>query len=211
MKTKITKNKTIRKTLLTVFLTVAVTMSGCEKSDLLSPDASSSTINPDRSSLVSAAGSAQSATRANENGNRPGQKYPIIASKVFKFLPDSNFYKGGTLTLGRGNGSNFHVNDSALVPPDSIPWGTDVTINMRVDFDTENGELVFTFGPHGSTFLIPARIKLHYKDLGIDRPHLYYIDEDGNYIPQVPDDINLKKRFMIINVHHFSRYALARS
>lgn len=206
MKTKIKKNEIIRKVLLAVFLAFAVALMGCENSDPVSPMQA-----PESLSTQNSPATQQSLLKGRQSSRRPGQQYPIIASKVFKFLPGSNFYKGGTLMIGRGTGSNFHVNDGALVPPDSIPWGSDVTITMQVDYDEENGELLFTFGPHGSTFLTPARIRLHYNQLGVDKADLYYIDDDGNYIPQVPDDINFKKHFMDIYVHHFSRYALARS
>lgn len=105
----------------------------------------------------------------------------------------------------------FQVGDSALVPPDSIPFGEDVTIDMQVDFDPATKNMQFTFGPHGTRLERPAHINLHYQDMGIERPKLYYIDEAGNQIPQTPDDIDVKKRFMIIYIHHFSRYILAHS
>ncbi len=203
---KIKKNEKIRGVLLAVFLAFAVALMGCENNDPLSSMPASESF-----SAQSSPATQQGLLKDRQSARRSGQQYPIIASKTFKFLPDSNFYSGGTLMIGRGTGSSFHINDGALVPPDSIPWGSDVTITMRVDYDEENGELLFTLGPHGSTFQTPARIRLHYNQLGVDKADLYYIDDDGNYIPQVPDDINLKKHFMDIYVHHFSLYALARS
>jgi hypothetical protein len=49
---------------------------------------------------------------------------------------------------------------------------------------------------------------LDYKDLNIETPQLYYIDENGNYIPQQPDDIDVTNKNMILYIDHFSRYAI---
>ena len=67
-------------------------------------------------------------------------------------------------------------------------------------------ELIYEFGPHGSTFDPPAAIYFHYKGCN---PRLYYIAEDGSYVAQQPDDIDTMHQWLIIRVHHFSRYAVA--
>ena len=80
---------------------------------------------------------------------------------------------------------------------------------MNVDYDQVKNELIFEFGPHGCQFSPAARVKLDYNPLGINIATLYYIDENGNYIEQTPDYININKKYMMINLDHFSRYAVA--
>ena len=65
------------------------------------------------------------------------------------------------------------------------------------------------FGPSGSQFSPAAVIELNWKDLGVDSAKLYYIEENGNYIEQTPDNIDFQGKTMMIQVNHFSRYALA--
>ena len=79
---------------------------------------------------------------------------------------------------------------------------------MLVERDSVNNELTFTFDPHDCQFNPSARVYLNYKDLGIDVPVLYYIDENGNYIQQNPDEIDVTNRNVILYIDHFSRYAI---
>ena len=75
--------------------------------------------------------------------------------------------------------------------------------------NTESNELVFSFGPSGCQFSPAAQVKLSWKDLDIEMPTLYYIDNNGEYIEQQPADISTRGSWMLINIHHFSRYAFA--
>ncbi len=71
-----------------------------------------------------------------------------------------------------------------------------------------NGDLVFTFGPHGSLFHPPVELRLDwskFKDLGT--PDLYYIQDDGDYALQKPDHVDTQGKFVILYLDHFSRYA----
>ncbi len=116
-------------------------------------------------------------------------------------------YKKGQINLGQG--SKMTIPKKALTPPPGTPLGDDVTITMSVDYDAQSNELNFEFGPHGSTFDPPVELRLRYSELGNQIPYLYYIDEDGNYIEQTPDDVDIQGQFVILYLHHFSRYALS--
>ncbi len=143
-----------------------------------------------------------------DQGTRIGV-FPIHALKTFSLIPGTHLYSGGTLQMGNGNGSNFHVFDSSLTPPPGHPEGGAVTIEMTVDLDSLNKELIFTFGPSGCKFVPAARITLTYNILGVVNPVLYYIKPNGQYVRQTPDYIDIKHQFMYIYVDHFSRYAIA--
>ncbi len=144
----------------------------------------------------------------NRRARAKRRSFDRVVSRDFIFQPSEGYYGGGTLKVG-GHGSHFHVFDNSLTPPPNVAMGDTVTIIMAVEHDREKNELQFTFGPHGSQFDPPARIKIDYRVLGIDDPTLFYIDENGNYLEQTPDHINLQKKFMLLDVDHFSRYAVA--
>ena len=110
--------------------------------------------------------------------NKPSTQeapYPQYDSQLIRFHAPTNHYRGGNLDLP--NGASFNIQGGALIPPPEIPWGEEVTITMLCEKDTVNNELTFTFGPSGCQFGSGARIFLDYKDLGIDKALLYYIDE----------------------------------
>ena len=118
-------------------------------------------------------------------------------------------YESAKLELA--NGSVFKLKEGSLTPPPGTKARRPVTLTMEVDFDQAKNELVFTFGPHGSQFSPRAEICLNWRDLGINKAKLFYIDENGNYIQQNPDQMDVKDKKMYLYVDHFSRYALAHS
>jgi hypothetical protein len=107
------------------------------------------------------------------------------------------------------NGSMFQLSHGSLTPPPGTPSQQAVTLTMSCERDSAGKELLFTFGPSGSQFNPPAMVTLSWKDLNVEIPKLYYIDRDGNYIEQTPDDISVRGKWLRIYVHHFSRYAIA--
>jgi len=140
---------------------------------------------------------------------KPGTQeapYPQYDSQLIRFHAPTNHYRGGNLDLP--NGASFNIQGGALIPPPEIPWGEEVTITMLCEKDSVKNELIFTFGPSGCQFGSGARIFLDYRDLGMDRALLYYIDENGNYILQSPDYIDYEQKRMTIYISHFSRYAI---
>lgn len=145
-------------------------------------------------------------TLTKRNNDTP-MVYPQSGSTTIKFSSKKNQYNGGNICLLPSR-SVFDLDGGSLTPPPSIPWGDPVTITFEVDKDTVTNELIFTFGPHGSQFSPAARIILDWSDLGIEVPTLYYIDENGNYIEQIPEHIDVRGQKMTIYVDHFSRYAL---
>ena len=130
------------------------------------------------------------------------KNYAFSGSKTLKFKKGA--YKGGKIQLDQG--SKLTIAKNSLTPPPGTPEGAKVTITMNVEL--VNGELIFTFGPHGCQFDPPAELRIDYSDLGVELPDLYYI-ENGEYIKQAPDHIDTQGRFMLLNFDHFSRYAVA--
>ena len=114
-----------------------------------------------------------------------------ISEEGFQRLIDLNNderdgnYQGGFFTLP--NGSKFDLAHGSLTPPPEFTWGDPVTVTMTVEIDTIKNELLFTFGPSGSSFSPPAAITFDWHDLGIEKAALYYIDSSGDYIKQAPE------------------------
>ncbi len=133
--------------------------------------------------------------------------YPQHIWKTYKYRNQGIGYAGGNMKVN--GGSTFHLEDGAIIPPPDIPFGDDVRIDMTVDKDKTTGEMTFTFGPHGCQFDPPAEVWFDWKDLHIDIAKLYYIDDNGNYILQTPDAIDIQGKRMKLYIQHFSRYALA--
>ena len=139
----------------------------------------------------------------------PGGKYPQMTTCSSGYFKNWGQYKGSNCRLE--NGSFFEFYNGALTPPADIPFGETVTITMRADKDPVTGELVYTFGPSGCHFDEPAILWLDYSDLGTDAATLYYLDNDGNRIEHLPDNIDFYNKRMCIYIDHFSRYAVAYS
>lgn len=174
-------------------LVFAVTMNfnGCTEKSPLSSDQT------DSSTVVLSKGKPSGGGEVN---------YPLYGSHVYRFWSAHNIYRGGTLNMA--DGSFFQLVKDALTPPSDIPRGEDVTITMTTERHPVKNELIFTFGPSGSQFQPSGKVYLNYKTLGIEIPKFYYIDENGNYIEQTPDDIDVTNRSLILYVDHFSRYAI---
>ncbi len=182
-----------------VSITALVFIFGCDKSNLTSPAPLSTDQVTDAESLG----------KKKPGGSPP--EYPIFGSETFSFWNARNGYRGGTINLA--DGSIFILTRLSLTPPPEIPWGDDVTITMLAEKKKHQGKdhLVFTFGPSGCQFNSQAKVILDYKHLNLVDPSavvLYYIDENGNYIQQQPDDVDVTNTDVIIYIDHFSRYAI---
>jgi hypothetical protein len=149
----------------------------------------------------------------NNDVNNTGSQYnwPVVESYTYEFNTALGYYNGGKISFGSENRSKFEIEPGALTPPSYIPWGDPVTITMEINYDSTARRLDFTFGPHGAQFSPRAEVKIDYRALDVDIPKLYYIDDNGNYILQQPDQIDANKRWLIIKIDHFSRYALIHS
>jgi len=112
-------------------------------------------------------------------------------------------YLGGRIALSQG--SRFELPEGALTPPAEL-YGQNVTLTMAVVQDEANNELLFEFGPHGSTFEPAATVWFHYAG---SNPQLFYIEDDGTYTEQKPDEVDMVNGWLKLNIRHFSRYALA--
>ena len=133
--------------------------------------------------------------------------YPQFGTYTFYYWKPKDAYRGGTLVCP--NGTLLDLTACSLNPPPEIPWGQDVTIAATIDRDDIKNELIFEFGPEGCKFSPSAKVFLDYGDLGSGIPTFFYIDDNGNYIEQEPDDIDLTNKKVILYIDHFSRYAVA--
>jgi len=124
-------------------------------------------------------------------------------STTCRYQKRQNRYLGGKIVLSQG--SQFEVLNYSLTPPAEL-MGQNVTVTMTVVQDAANNKLLFEFGPHGSTFEPAATVWFHYPG---SNPKLYYIEDDGNYTEQKPDEIDLVHGWLKLKINHFSRYALA--
>lgn len=136
-----------------------------------------------------------------------GLKLPIYEEKVVRFDFDNSQYLGAIMRLPGGN--SFRIPRGSLIPPAGTAYGEDVTVSILIEKDVVNNELIFTFGPSGCQFSPDARIWLSWKALGGTNPRLYYIDDNGNRIPQTPVEIDYRHKKLKIFISHFSRYGLA--
>ncbi len=124
-------------------------------------------------------------------------------STTCRYQKRQKSYLGGKIVLSQG--SQFEVLNHSLTPPADL-MGQNVTLTMAVVQAAANNELLFEFGPHGSTFEPAATIWFHYEG---SNPQLFYIENDGTYTEQKPDEVDVVNGWLKLNVHHFSRYAVA--
>lgn len=165
-----------------------------------------------------AAGSSDPGLLAKSEGGSPAafnksdqinNAYPQSVAQEIRSINRSGKYLGGQLMLA--NGSSFSFDAGALTPPAGYRAGQSVTITMLAERDQATGDLVFTFGPSGSSFDPPAELWLSWKDLGAGPVKLYYLNNDGSRSEQTPDDIDVVGQRLLLRIHHFSRYAIAHS
>ena len=135
-----------------------------------------------------------------------GGTFLRCAELTLRYHQKHGYYHGGNVNLGRG--SNLRISNAALTPPPGTPSGTDVTVTMMAEKSASGDEIIFTFGPSGCQFDPPARIKLSWEELNVALPVLYYIDDNGTYMPMAPGHIDVQDKYLTIDVHQFSRYAL---
>ncbi len=124
-------------------------------------------------------------------------------STTCRYQKRQKSYLGGKIVLSQG--SQFEVFNNSLTPPADL-MGQNVTLTMAVVQAAANNELLFEFGPHGSTFEPAATIWFHYEG---SNPQLFYIQDDGAYTEQKPDEVDVVNGWLKLKVHHFSRYAVA--
>ncbi len=205
------------KVLSIALFSAAIVFSSCSKTDPIS------SLSDDNSSVTTISIDKKTNNNGNGNGNGGGTgsvnsanngsslQFPIVASKTFKYSNVLGGYRGGKLSFSLDGRSKLDLPDNALTPPPGTPLGADVTITAEVDFDSVRNEFVFTFGPHGCQFDPQVEIKLDIRGMDLNMPQLYYIQDDGTYTLEQPDQVDSNWRWLKINVNHFSRYALARS
>ena len=135
-------------------------------------------------------------------------QYPQASETIVYYIKKQKAYDGAALKLP--NGSTFVIEYQTLIPPSHL-YGNDITVTMQVEKNELNNELIYSFGPSGCQFDPPAELWLRWADLGSDYATLYYLDDAGNRIEHLPDNIDQYDRKMNIRIDHFSRYAMAYS
>ena len=126
----------------------------------------------------------------------------IEGSKVVRYLKRRGIYKWGLINIA--SGSQFQWAEGSLTPPPELA-GKDVTLTMKITTNGNN-ESVFEFGPSGCKFEPAATIWFHYAG---SNPTLYYINDDGTYVEQQPDEVDPERQWIMLKINHFSRYAVA--
>jgi len=185
--------------ILLVALLILILLS-CEQSETLSPFESENTEGTSNSLITSPF------AKPVPPVDPSTELYPQIGWHVYKYWKAQDSYRGGTLNMP--NGTFFQLIAGSLIPPSPNDWGTNIKVHMEIEKNESTNELIFTLGPAGCTFNPAAKIYLSYDQLNIDAPVLYYIDNNGNYIEQEPDEIDLTKKSIILYIDHFSRYAI---
>lgn len=134
--------------------------------------------------------------------------FPLQASAISKY--SNGTYNGTSVNIPLA--SMFKFDNGALTPPPGTPVGADVEITMVVDLVRYRGDdyLTFTFGPSGCQFSPSATVTLDWSLLEYFNVTLYYIDENNNYIPMAPDEIDITNKKVTLYINHFSRYALSK-
>lgn len=171
-----------------LLILVSFFLLGCENNE----PTSAISINSPESSLI--------------NSFDKSPNFPQQASTKVRFWNNNKGYREANANVP--SGSKFHIEPSSLTPPSEIGRGEDVYVTMNVEKDPIRNQLIFTFGPHNCQFDPPAEVTLDWTVLGMDVANLYYINEDGSYVLQEPDLIDIQNRKLTIKVPHFSRYAI---
>jgi hypothetical protein len=158
---------------------------------------------------VNTARTLESSTSLVEESSTSGKdSYPQSASTTLRYWRKQKAYAQGSMLLL--NGSQFAIPYASLTPPAGTPEGAEVTITFTVKKDEINNELIYEFGPSGCAFSPSAEVWMKWSDLLPEgNPKLFYIENDGSYVEQQPDQIDYLGQWMKININHFSRYAIA--
>ena len=85
-----------------------------------------------------------------------------------------------------------------------------ITITMRVEKDEVTNTLFYEFGPSGCQFDPSAEVEFHFSDLqgNTNNVKLFYIDASGDYIEELPDNVDVRGKKFVLSIDHFSRYAI---
>jgi hypothetical protein len=80
---------------------------------------------------------------------------------------DVTVKKGGKLHLNYtvSGGESFHVNSHLDVAPNSI--SSDITVSLSLPQDNVLAEVDVVFGPHGTSFTIPAEFNIEANHLDL--------------------------------------------
>lgn len=138
--------------------------------------------------------------------------YPQTGTVTLQYDKKAGVYSGGYIYLS--NGAFLSIREGAFTPPPDTRIGASVTITMTAEFDSVSNELIYSFSPHGSTFYPYAHLTLIFTDLNLadaNSAALYYLDDNGNYIETYPDLLDEYEHLMMMEIPHFSRYAIAHS
>ncbi len=129
-------------------------------------------------------------------------------SCMLNYIQNIDEYTAGSINFD--SGSFLKIPAKSLIAPEGFSE-KDIVITMVVRKDSIKNELNFMFGPPGCEFKKPVKLCLSWKQLNCKRATLYYLDESGNRIEHLSDQVDHSKKRMILMINHFSRYAVAYS
>ncbi len=199
-KTRRVKMKTLKRLIassMAVLLAAGMTLnfSGCSKESTMGP-----TVDTDQQADFQILAKKSKITSSTLEGSSTSNVEQGSATP--RYFKKWDAYNGGKIILSQG--SQFEWLYGALTPPADL-YGQDVTLTMTV-IKEANNKLLFEFGPSGSSFEPAATVWFHYA--GSD-PKLYYINDDGSYVEQQPDEVDTQNQWLMLKINHFSRYAVA--
>lgn len=131
--------------------------------------------------------------------------YPQSASMVLRYRYGR--YMGNQMTTQ--NGSSLMVRGGSFTPPAGTAPGSDVTVTMTINKDDASKLLYFDFGPSGGQFDPPAAAWFDWHEIGVRNARLYLVRDDGEFVEQEPDAVDLTGDRFMVYFDHFSRYAIA--
>ena len=113
---------------------------------------------------------------------------------------------GGTIIVG----NNWRGISKLEIPAGALDDDVQITFWWESTGFLQGGA---DFSPHGTTFNLPVRLEISYKDAdlnGVDEDDLklYYYHEDTNIWELIGDQVNKDKKVVIGYTDHFSRYAI---
>lgn len=137
---------------------------------------------------------------------KKGDGWQRSGLRSFDYTSKSQGYEGGAFFVA--DAATFHVEAGAIVPPKNIDNAETIAISMLVKKQPDRKRTHFVFGPHGCRFDPPAEVTLAWPYRESVNLKLYYIDDNGNYLEQAPEDIDINDDHITLKIHHFSEYVV---
>jgi hypothetical protein len=187
------------------FVAIGLTMNftGCSKENSIGPELKKSNENIAESNI----GKIKILSAKTDLSLAKGAADSVFTMEKFITRRD-----GGELVLG----NKYYGNSRITFDPFDLPRNTTIQFEWAAT-GTFMGMLnSLEFGPHGTVFNKPVRVALSYRtaDLtGVDENKLqmFYFNEETGIWELIGGRVDTEKKKIIVQLKHFSRYALAHS